>query len=269
MIQRGASDRRDYWRRYGTRGRPSRRRRKYRRPLAGACTPGGIRVSRSVHEQVANKLSVVFSDLGPQDIKNIPQSVHAYRVELEKGVSEQTLIATAEAQLEGLNRQRSAEVPRTLPPRKRNIFGGIGVRLDTPAMGTLVAACLVLLVGGVTWFWTSSREQPVTTVPLSQADLLKILEPFVNTESRTDQAREYAKTKIHRALAYAPVAKATVRTGGWSTQELAAERNIERCNQYFNEVCAIIGMDDIIFLPRPREGWPLKDAPRVHYVGTF
>ena len=35
--------------------------------LQGLATPGGICVSRSVHEQVANKLSVLFSDLGPQD----------------------------------------------------------------------------------------------------------------------------------------------------------------------------------------------------------
>ena len=52
--------------------------------LQGLATPGGICVSRSVHEQVADKLSVVFSDLGPQDVKNIPRPVHAYRVQLHK-----------------------------------------------------------------------------------------------------------------------------------------------------------------------------------------
>ena len=66
--------------------------------LQGLATPGGICVSRSVHEQVANKLSVLFSDLGPQDVKNIPQPVHAYRVELEKGSPDQTLTAHARRQ---------------------------------------------------------------------------------------------------------------------------------------------------------------------------
>lgn len=39
---------------------------------------GGICISRSVHEAVANKLSVVFADQGQQHLKNIPDPVHAY-----------------------------------------------------------------------------------------------------------------------------------------------------------------------------------------------
>jgi class 3 adenylate cyclase len=41
---------------------------------------GGICISRSVHEAVANKLSVVFADQGQQHLKNIPDPVHAYLV---------------------------------------------------------------------------------------------------------------------------------------------------------------------------------------------
>ena len=68
--------------------------------LQGLATPGGICVSRSVHEQVADKLSVVFSDLGPQDIKNIPRPVHAYRVQLHKEPFEQILLASPKARTE-------------------------------------------------------------------------------------------------------------------------------------------------------------------------
>jgi hypothetical protein len=60
-----------------------------------------------------------------------------------------------------------------------------------------------------------------------------------------------------------------VRTSGWSTKELAVEKNIERCSQYFNEACAVVGADDIIFVPRPDGGWPLQEAPRVRYSGIF
>jgi adenylate cyclase len=63
--------------------------------LQGLADPGGICISRSVHEQVANKLSVIFSDLGPQEIKNISRPIYAYRVEFEKGLS-QTSNASAE-----------------------------------------------------------------------------------------------------------------------------------------------------------------------------
>jgi class 3 adenylate cyclase len=48
--------------------------------LGGIAVPGGICVSRTVYEQVSNKLSVNFDDLGRQQVKNIPNAIHAYRV---------------------------------------------------------------------------------------------------------------------------------------------------------------------------------------------
>jgi adenylate cyclase len=39
-------------------------------------------VSRAVHEQVVNKLSVQFADIGEQEVKNIPSPVHAYTLAL-------------------------------------------------------------------------------------------------------------------------------------------------------------------------------------------
>jgi len=43
---------------------------------------GGICISRTVHEQVANKLSVQFADIGEQQVKNIPTPVHAFKIEM-------------------------------------------------------------------------------------------------------------------------------------------------------------------------------------------
>lgn len=48
--------------------------------LEGLAEVGGICISRAVHEQVANKLSVEFADLGAQEVRNIPTPVHVYRV---------------------------------------------------------------------------------------------------------------------------------------------------------------------------------------------
>ena len=48
--------------------------------LEGLAAVGGICISRTVHEQVANKLSVVFADIGEQHVKNIPTPVHAYMI---------------------------------------------------------------------------------------------------------------------------------------------------------------------------------------------
>jgi len=48
--------------------------------LEGIAPIGGICVSRNVYEQVANKLSVQFADIGEQQVKNIPTPVHAFTV---------------------------------------------------------------------------------------------------------------------------------------------------------------------------------------------
>src|SRR5216684_1616153 len=52
--------------------------------LEGLAEVGGICISRAVHEQVANKLSVQFADIGEQEVKNIPTPVHAYRVAMRR-----------------------------------------------------------------------------------------------------------------------------------------------------------------------------------------
>ena len=52
--------------------------------LEGLAEVGGICVSRAVHEQVANKLSVQFADIGAQEVKNIPTPVQAYMVAMRR-----------------------------------------------------------------------------------------------------------------------------------------------------------------------------------------
>jgi class 3 adenylate cyclase len=52
--------------------------------LEGLAEVGGICVSRAVHEQVVNKLSVHFADIGAQEVKNIPTPVHAYMVAMRR-----------------------------------------------------------------------------------------------------------------------------------------------------------------------------------------
>lgn len=48
--------------------------------LESLAEPGGICVSRSVHEAVANKVAIAFRDIGAREVKNIPQPVHAFVV---------------------------------------------------------------------------------------------------------------------------------------------------------------------------------------------
>lgn len=56
--------------------------------LEGLAPPGGICVSRSVHEAVANKVETAFRDMGERKLKNIPQAVHAYLIAPPAGTAE-------------------------------------------------------------------------------------------------------------------------------------------------------------------------------------
>jgi class 3 adenylate cyclase len=48
--------------------------------LGTIAVPGGICVSRAVQDQVANKLSMKFDDLGQHQVKDIPNAIHAYGI---------------------------------------------------------------------------------------------------------------------------------------------------------------------------------------------
>lgn len=51
--------------------------------MEGLAEPGGICISGNVHDTVRGSASLVFEDLGNQEVKNIANPVHAYGVRLE------------------------------------------------------------------------------------------------------------------------------------------------------------------------------------------
>ena len=53
--------------------------------LEGLAEPGGICISQAVHGAVGRKLALVYEDIGAQQVKNIAEPVHAYRVLLDPG----------------------------------------------------------------------------------------------------------------------------------------------------------------------------------------
>jgi class 3 adenylate cyclase len=107
--------------------------------LEGLAAPGGICVSRSIYEQVANKLSVQFADIGEQQVKNIPTPVHAYMVTMRE--------------LEGHTRTPHQMMPRNMASltwaaalilASMAVLGGAGfiylAGIRTPAPGPTIAA---------------------------------------------------------------------------------------------------------------------------------
>src|SRR5260370_22173719 len=58
--------------------------------LESLADPGGICISRTVHENVRNKLALNYEDLGEQAVKNIAEPVRVFRVLLEGGAATRT-----------------------------------------------------------------------------------------------------------------------------------------------------------------------------------
>ena len=59
--------------------------------LESLAEPGGVCISRNVHEQVVKKIDVAFDDLGERTLKNIDRPTHVYRVRTGLAASRPTL----------------------------------------------------------------------------------------------------------------------------------------------------------------------------------
>ena len=74
--------------------------------LEALAEPGGIMVSGVVHDQVRDKLSFGFEDLGQQSVKNIARPVGVHRVSLAPSTAESAIKSAAAPKLETAASQR-------------------------------------------------------------------------------------------------------------------------------------------------------------------
>ena len=116
--------------------------------LEGLAAPGGICISRTVYEQVANKLSVQFADIGAQEVKNIPNPVHAYMVALraEDVLADAAKRKKKQARSRWLPVLAAAAVVIAAGCRRRCFYLQTGnearqVAAATPAVGSSACAC--------------------------------------------------------------------------------------------------------------------------------
>ncbi len=63
--------------------------------LEALAEPGGILVSRNVHDQVRDKLSFGFEDMGEQTVKNIARPIGVHRIDLTENTGPAVVISTA------------------------------------------------------------------------------------------------------------------------------------------------------------------------------
>jgi len=62
--------------------------------LESIADPGGVCISGDIFQQVSSRSELSFADLGPQNLKNIPRPVHAYRVSADDVSPEPVLVNT-------------------------------------------------------------------------------------------------------------------------------------------------------------------------------
>ena len=107
--------------------------------LESLCEPGGICLSRSVRDQVRDKLPLAFDDLGEQTVKNIARPVRAFALGPQP-------IAAAPA----------PEVAPAVAPRRR----------AWPWLGAGAAAILLIAAGAA---WWALREPAAAPQPVAAA----------------------------------------------------------------------------------------------------
>jgi adenylate cyclase len=112
--------------------------------LEALCEPGGVCISRYANEQVRDKLSLTFADLGEQTVKNIARTVGVF------GLAAKDIAALPEEVLPG---PEPHELRTPLGPARRRPTG--------PLMAGVVAVVALIAAGG--WWTLHGRpEAPVT-----------------------------------------------------------------------------------------------------------
>ena len=93
--------------------------------------------------------------------------------------------------------------------------------------------------------------------------------PTTTPKFRKEIATAFVQSAANRALAVAPQAGRLRYTTSWPTRDLAEEKILEKCQQIYDEPCALIAVNDTVLSPGAGGTWPVRDAPRVRYAGPF
>jgi adenylate cyclase len=135
--------------------------------LEALAEPGGICISRTVRDQIRDKLAYAFEDLGEQSVKNIARPVRVYALRPE-----------------AMGAQPVSRVPRVPMRRRRRAI----IATSAAVMASLAIA------GGAWWLWPATKPSPpavaATTTsaqPLQAPRLSVVVLPFANLSNDPDQ----------------------------------------------------------------------------------
>jgi adenylate cyclase len=267
--------------------------------LEGLAEVGGICVSRAVHEQVANKLSVQFADIGAQEVKNIPTPVHAYMVAMRR---EDGTYATPQA------RKPAAKSNNTAPPAWMWPLAvtivcvaaiGVGGFLyltkmemanapkEAPPTGNVVAAMPAPTVA-VPPAASGATAVAMPTQPALPGEKLAVsIVPFIADRTRLNLASDYVAAPDHKALAL-NINGVSGSAVGQPSDEAAESAALEQCGKRAEAIqsprkCELYAVGETVVYPHglppvPPLPWvkhdalterpfTAKDMPLVHDAG--
>ncbi|WKA29005.1 adenylate/guanylate cyclase domain-containing protein [Bradyrhizobium roseum] len=196
--------------------------------LEGLAEVGGICISRAVHEQVANKLSVQFADMGAQEVKNIPTPVHAYMVAMRRDDG-----TYAMPQVKKPAKTQAAAQPNWMWPVAVTVvsLAAIGVggflyftRLETSAPSKVAAS------SGVPAPAAAAAAVPPSPPIAASSEKLAADIPFIGDKARATVVSDYAPAADFKAFA--------LNVGGFSafvtaqpSEEAARSAAVEQCQK--------------------------------------
>jgi class 3 adenylate cyclase len=264
--------------------------------LEGLAEVGGICISRAVHEQVANKLSVQFADIGAQEVKNIPTPVHAYMVAMRR---EDGTYATP--QVKKPAKAQGAPQPNWMWPVAVTVvsLAAIGVggflyftKLETSAPSKVAApssfpssvaspapsAVAAASPSPAPPAMAAATPAPTATVaPSSPASPMAVSSdkfaaaniPFISDKTRTTLASDYATAADFKAFSL-NVAGFNAFVIGQPSEEIAKSAAVEQCQKRADAAqsprkCELYAVGDTVVYahgrpPMPPLPWIRRDA---------
>jgi len=118
--------------------------------LEALAEPGGILVSRNVHDQVCDKLSFGFEDLGEQTVKNITRPIGVHRVSLAE--TQTSAAAASKFETAGSNRPSIAVLP----------FANMSGDQEQEYFADGISEDLITGLSKLRWFFVIARNSSFT-----------------------------------------------------------------------------------------------------------
>jgi adenylate cyclase len=123
--------------------------------LEALAEPGGIMVSRNVHDQVCDKLSFGFEDMGEQTVKNIARPIGVHRIDLTKNAGPpvvKSAVAVPKSELAGPDRPSIAVLP----------FANMSGDPEQEYFADGISEDIITALSKLRWFFVIARNSSFT-----------------------------------------------------------------------------------------------------------